>query len=75
MTGTDDGCLETAFREVLQVQGDDEIGLALLGAKAEWIILGVGPDFTCAAHPRLFGSHSDQVDDFPDEIRTNAEAL
>jgi hypothetical protein len=67
--------LETVFREILGVQGHDEIGLAVFGAEAKRVILGIGRNFRRGMHLDPFGPLADQVDDFSDQIRTNAEAL
>ena len=75
VTGMDHDCLETISREILRVQGNDEIGLALLGAKAEWIILGIGRNLNRGMHIHLLGSLADQVDDFPDQIWADTKAL
>jgi len=37
-----DFCLEAILWEVPGIQGKDEIGIALFGAEAEWIVFGVG---------------------------------
>jgi hypothetical protein len=37
-----DVCLEAILWEVPGIQGKDEIGIALFGAEAEWIVFGVG---------------------------------
>jgi hypothetical protein len=41
-TGRHHFCLEAILRKAPRIQGDDEIGLALLSAETEGIVLGVG---------------------------------
>ena len=66
---------ETHLRKVSGVESNHEICLAGFSAKAKGIVLGIGRNLNRGMHVHLFGPLADQVDDFSDDIRTNAEAL
>ena len=74
-TGMDDIGFETLLGKIFRIEGNYEIRFAGFGAEAKRVVLGIGRNFSRGLHLHLFSPLSDQVDDFPDEIRTNAEAL
>ena len=63
------------LREVSWIERNDIICFALFSAQAEWIVLGIRGEFRCGANLNLFGPLTDQVDDIPNKIWTNSEAL
>src|SRR6266849_3043127 len=70
-----DCCFQECLRKILGIESNHKICLARFSAEAKRVILGVRGNLSRGMHLHLFGPLTDQVDDFPDEIRTNAEAL
>ncbi len=75
ITRRKDCCFQTCLRKILGIKGNQKIRIAGFGAEAKRVILGIGRNLNRGMHLHLFGPFADQVDDSPDEIRTNVEAL
>jgi len=63
------------LRKISGVEGNHKVCLAGFSAKAKGIVLGIGRNLNRGMHLHFFGPLADQVDDFSDDIWTNAEAL
>ena len=67
--------LEAILRKVPGIEGDNEIGLAFLGAKAKGIVLGIRRNLDGRTDSHFFGALSNQVHDSPDQFGTNMQTL
>src|SRR5271169_1700746 len=63
------------LRKILGIEGNHKICLAGFGAEAKRVVLGIARNLSRGMHLHLLGPLADEVDDFPDEAWTNAEAL
>jgi len=66
---------EILLWKILGIEGNHKICLAEFGAEEKRVVLGIGRNLSRSTHLHLFGLLADQVDDFSDEIWTNAVAL
>ena len=63
------------MREVLHVERYDRIRFALFRTHAEGIVIRVGRNLSRLTNLNLFSPLPDQIDDFPDQGRTNISPL
>jgi hypothetical protein len=62
----DNSCFQPVLRKVLRIECQDEVGFALLGAKAEWIVPWVGGNLDGATNLDLVGPIPDEVHESSD---------
>jgi hypothetical protein len=62
---------ETPLRKVFRIERDYEVCFARFGAEAKRVVLWIGRNLSRGMHCHFFGPFADQIDDFPDGIRTD----
>jgi hypothetical protein len=67
--------IETILREIIRIEGYDEIRFALFGAQTKGIVFRIRGNLNRGPDVNLFGSFTNEINDGPDSVRTDAQAF